>query len=194
MNKIFLVKSVIVILTFTIPFWIWNFKYCLFEHYNFLKREEFLLNKFKSKKYTSQELDIFLAKKNKRTKVRDFFDKYMKLDRKHYLIKEKITNFFYGIYVIVSMLLGFFACLAIFCFVMNYIEDYLKLKDYPELVENCNAIIYPTPVDILEANKKVKEIKNSVFILDEEKEKIDEIFILEMCARSQKRIDEIIKS
>jgi len=194
MNKIFLIKSIIVILTFTIPFWIWKFKYDLFEHYNFIKREEFLWDDFKSKKYTSEELDIFLAKKNKRTKVCDFFDKYMNLDRKHYLIKEKITNFFYGVYVITSMLLGFFACLAIFVFAMNYIDNYLELKDYPELVENCNAITSPTPVDIKKADKKVKKIKNSMFILDEEKEKIDETFILEMCARSQKRIDEIIKS
>ena len=118
----------------------------------------------------------------------------MNLDRKHYLIKEKITNFFYSVYVITSMVLGFSACLAIFVFAMNYIDNYLKLKDYPRLIENCNAIQSPTPADILEANKKVKEIKNSIFILDEEKEKIDETFILEMCARSQKRIDEIIKS
>lgn len=123
-----------------------------------------------------------------------FFDKYMNLDRKHYLIKEKITNFFYSVYVITSIILGLFACLTIFVFAINYIDNYLKLKDYPELVENCNAITSPTPVDILEANKKIKEIKDSVFILDEEKEKIDETFILEMCARSQKRIDEIIRS
>lgn len=49
MDKIFLIKSIIVILTFTIPFWIWKFKYDLFEHYNFIKREEFLWDEFKSK-------------------------------------------------------------------------------------------------------------------------------------------------
>lgn len=194
MNKIFLIKCIIIILLFTIPFWLWVCKYNLFERYKFFKREEFIWNEFKSKTHTSKELDSFLAKKNRRIKIYDFFDKYMNLDREHYLIKEMVANFFYSIYVIISITLSLFACALILIFIVEYTGDYLKLKNYPELVKECNAIEYPTPKDILEANENVREIKKSIFILDKEKEKIDESFIFEMRDRYRKKIDEKIRS
>ena len=189
MNKIFLIKCIIIILLFTIPFWLWVLKYNLFERYKFFKREEFIWNEFKSKEHTSKELDSFLAKKNRRIKIYDFFDKYMNLDREHYLIKEMVANFFYSIYVIISITLSLFACALILTFIVEYTGDYFKLKNYPELVKECNAIEYPTPKDILEANENVREIKKSMFILDKEKEKIDESFIFEMGVRYRKKID-----
>ena len=93
MNKIFLIKCIIIILLFTIPFWLWVCKYNLFERYKFFKREEFIWNEFKSKTHTSKEMDTFLAKKNRRIKIYDFFDKYMNLDRDHYLIKNILFIF-----------------------------------------------------------------------------------------------------
>ena len=105
-----------------------------------------------------------------------------------------VANFFYSIYVIISITLSFFACALILTFIVEYTGDYLKLKNYPELVKECNAIEYPTPKDILEANENVREIKKSMFILDKEKEKIDESFIFEMGVRYRKKIDEKIRS
>lgn len=194
MNKILLIKRIIIILLFTIPFWLWVLKYNLFERYKFFKREEFIWNEFKSKEHTSKELDSFLAKKNRRIKIYDFFDKYMNLDREHYLIKEMVANFFYSIYVIISITLSLFACVLILIFIVEYTGDYLKLKNYPELVKECNAIECPTPKDILEANENVRKIKKSMFILDKEKEKIDESFIFEMGVRYRKKINEKIRS
>ena len=114
----------------------------------------------------------------------------MNLDRDHYLIKEKVSNFFYSIYVIISITISIFACALILTFIVKYTGDYLNLKNYPELVKECNAIEYPTPKDILEASENVREIKKSIFILDKEKEKIDESFIFEMGVRYRKKIDE----